>query len=143
MKIAVLRIRGRRKMGPRVKRTLEFLRLERPNHCVLVEDTPQNKGMLERVKDYVAYGAVAEETVYRLLQERGRKGRNLLRKVLKDEELRKTAKEIFSGKRTKEYANPVFRLSPPSRGYRDIKTAYPAGDLGRRDDMDVLLRRMM
>lgn len=143
MKIAVLRIRGRRKMGPRVKRTLEFLRLERPNHCVLVEDSPQNKGMLERVKDYVAYGPVAEETVYRLLQERGRKGRNLLRSILKDEELRKTAKEIFSGKRTKEYANPVFRLSPPSKGYRDIKMAYPAGDLGRRDDMDVLLRRMM
>ena len=47
MKLAVLRIRGIRKLRPQVRRTLELLRLERPNHCVLVDDTPQTKGMLE------------------------------------------------------------------------------------------------
>jgi large subunit ribosomal protein L30 len=143
MKIAVLRIRGRRKLRPQVRRTMELLRLEKPNHCVLVDDSPQNKGMLETVKDYVAYGPVDEETLYRLLHRRGRKGRKMLRTTMKEEDIKKTAKEILSGKKTKEYANPVFRLRPPSKGYRDIKAAYPKGELGKRDEMDSLLRRMM
>ena len=143
MKLAVLRIRGRRKLRPQVRKTLELLRLGRPNHCVLVEDSKQNKGMLMLVKDYIAYGPVNEETISRLLHKRGRKGSKMLRTTLKEEEIKKTAKEIFSGKGTKEYAKPVFRLRPPSKGYKNIKLDYPMGDLGKRDDMDSLLRRMM
>lgn len=143
MKLAVLRIRGRRKLRPQVARTLEMMNLDRPNHCVLIDDTPQNKGMLAVVKDYVAYGPIDEETVFRLLLKRGRKGRSLLRNLIKEEDLKQGAKDIFSGKSTKELANPVFRLSPPSKGYKDIKKDYPAGDLGKRDDMVSLLRRMV
>lgn len=143
MKLAVLRIRGRRKLSPKIVKTLELLRLERPNHCVLLEDSPQNKGMLLIVKDYVAYGPVDEETIFRLLNKKGMKGSARLGSVLKEDELKKAAGEIFSGKKTLEYANPVFRLRPPSKGYRDIKKPYPAGDLGRREDMPMLLKRMM
>jgi large subunit ribosomal protein L30 len=143
MKIAVLRIRGARRVAPRIKKTLELLRLERPNHCVLVDDTPQFMGMLLNVKDYVTYGPVDEKTIYSLLYKRGRKGSSLLRSVLKEEELKKAAKEIASGKKTVEFANPVFRLNPPSKGYRDIKLSYPRGELGKREDMAPLLRRMV
>ncbi|MCI0503190.1 uL30 family ribosomal protein [Candidatus Micrarchaeota archaeon] len=143
MKYAVIRVRGVRKIAPRINKSLELLRLERPNHCVLVEDSPQNKGMLEKAKDYVTYGPVAEETIAMLLQKRGRKGASLLRSVLKEEEVKKAATEIFSGKKTSEFANPVFRLSPPSRGYRDTKRSFPQGDLGKRGEMDSLLRRMI
>lgn len=143
MKIAVLRIRGRRKIAPRIKKTLELLRLERPNHCVLVEDTPQNKGMLRHVKDYVAYGPVDEDTIYSLLYKRGRKGANMLRTTLKENEMKKAAKEIFGGKKTLDFANPVFRLNPPSKGFKNIKSSFPSGDLGKREDMKPLLRRMM
>jgi len=143
MKIAVLRIRGVRKLHPRIKKTLELMRLERPNHCVLLEDSPQNRGMLLVVKDYVAYGPVDEETILGLLSKRGRKGPALLRSVLDEAALKKAAKDIFSGKKTMDYANPVFRLNPPSKGYKDIKRGYPKGELGRRDDMGALLRRMM
>jgi large subunit ribosomal protein L30 len=143
MKFAVIRVRGVRKIAPRIKKSLELLRLERPNHCVLVEDSPQNKGMLEKAKDYIAYGPVAEETIASLLQKRGHKGPELLRTVLKEDALKKAAKEIFSGKKTSEFANPVFRLNPPSRGYKDTKRSYPQGDLGKRGEMDTLLRRMI
>jgi hypothetical protein len=78
-----------------------------------------------------------------MLQKRGRKGATLLRQTTKEDELKKIAKAIFSGKKTIEYTNPVFRLSPPSKGYRDKKKAYPSGELGKRDEMDSLLRRMM
>ncbi|HSB47080.1 MAG TPA: uL30 family ribosomal protein [Candidatus Bilamarchaeum sp.] len=143
MKLAVVRIRGVRKIAPRIKKTLELLRLERPNHCVLVDDTPQNLGMLEHAKDYITYGPVEESTILGLLLKKGRKGSKFLRTTLKEEELKKAAKEIFGGKKTAEVANPVFRLRPPSRGYRDIKSAYPTGELGKRDAMDSLLRRMI
>lgn len=143
MKLAVLRIRGARKIAPRIRKTLELLRLERPNHCVLVESTPQNLGMLEHAKDYLTFGPVSEETIFSLLMKKGRKGSAMLRSSAKEGELKVFAKEIFGGKRTKDFADPVFRLRPPSRGYRDTKSAYPAGELGKRESMDPLLRRMM
>ncbi|MBN1169907.1 50S ribosomal protein L30 [Candidatus Micrarchaeota archaeon] len=143
MKIAVLRIRGRRKIRADVEDSLRMLRLERPNHCVVIDDSPQNLGMIRKVKDYVAYGAVDEEIILKLLMKKGRKGRKDLSEFLKEDEIRKAAKEIFDGKKTVDYANPVFRLRPPSKGYKNIKKTYPEGDLGKRDDMIALLMRMM
>ncbi len=143
MKFALVRIRGRRKIKQEVEDTLRMLRLERPNHCVLVDDTPQNVGMITKVKDYIAYGSVDEDTILKLLKKRGKKGRKDLKTILKDEDMAKAAKEIFSGKKTMEYANPVFRLRPPSKGYKDIKKTYPEGDLGKREDMNMLLSKMM
>jgi large subunit ribosomal protein L30 len=143
MKIAIVRVRGIRNMAPRIKKTMELLRLNKPNHCVLVDDTPQNLGMLNVAKDYVTFGPVSEETIYRLLFRRGTRGASLLRKVAKDEDIKKAAKELSAGKKLSEYADPVFRLPPPSKGYRDIRRSYPAGDLGKRGEMDTLLRRMI
>ena len=143
MKIAIVRVRGIRNLTPKIKKTLELLRLNKPNHCVLVDDSPQNKGMLNVVKDYVTFGPVSEDTVYRLMLRRGTKGASLLRKVAKEADIKKAAGEVFSGKRVADYADPVFRLPPPSKGYRDIRRNYPEGDLGKRDEMDTLLRRMV
>lgn len=143
MKIAVVRVRGCRKIAPKISKTLELLRLERPNHCVLVDDSPQNKGMLEYAKDYITYGPVSEQTIYLLLQRRGRKDGKPLRNIVTEEDLKKIAKEISEGKKTRDFVKPVFRLSPPTKGYKDKKKSYPQGDLGRRDEMDSLLRRMI
>lgn len=143
MKLAVLRIRGVRKVDPKIQKTFELLKLQKPNHCVLVDDSPQTLGMLSIVKDYIAYGSVAEETINTLLYKRGKKGQAFLRTVLKDEQIKAAAKEIFAGKKTVDYAYPIFRLSPPSKGHKNIKANYPAGALGKRADMDALLRKMM
>lgn len=143
MKLAVLRVRGRRKIRAELEDTLRMLRLERPNNCVIVDDSPQNMGMIEKVKDYVAYGPVDEQAIFKLLMKRGRKGRDILNKVMKEDEIKKAASEIFGGKKTKDFANPVFRLRPPSKGYKNIRKAYPEGDLGKRDDITALLSRMM
>lgn len=143
MKIAIVRVRGIRNVTPKIKKTMELLRLNKPNHCVLVDDSPQNKGMLNVVKDYVTFGPVSEDTVYRLMAKRGTRGASLLRKVVKEDEIKKAAGEVFAGKRVADYADPVFRLPPPSKGYRDIRRTYPAGDLGKREEMDTLLRRMI
>jgi len=143
MKIAVLRVRGIRKVKPNIKKTFELLKLEKPNHCVLMDDTPQNLGMVSLVKDYVTFGPVAEQTIFSLLYKRGRKSQVLIRTSMKEDEIKKVAKEIFSGKKTADYVHPVFRLNPPSKGFGDKKSAYPNGELGRREEMDTLLRRMI
>ncbi len=143
MKLAILRIRGKRNVDPRIRRTLEMLRLTRPNHCVVIEDSPQNLGMLNIVKDYVAFGPIDETTLYSLLYKRGMKGSKRLRTVLDEQKLKEATDAILSGKKTIDFANPVFRLSPPSKGYKDIKRPFPEGDLGRREDISALLRKMI
>jgi ribosomal protein L30/L7E len=44
---------------------LKMLRLHHINHCVLVPDSPENLGMIRKVKDYVAYGEVDAPTLRR------------------------------------------------------------------------------
>jgi large subunit ribosomal protein L30 len=143
MKIAIVRVRGIRNMDPKIKRTMELLRLNKPNHCVLINDSPQNQGMLNVIKDYATFGPVSEETVYNLLHKRGTKGAAMLRDTVKDADMKKAAAEVMAGKKVADYADPVFRLPPPSKGYKDIRRSYPQGDLGKRDQMDTLLKRMI
>lgn len=108
--IAAVRVRGVPDTPRNVSDTLESLRLRSRHSCVLLEDTDSNRGMLNAVKDYVAYGEVDEDTVSRL-QERGEQ---------------------------------PFRLSPPSKGFRNPKRGYAqGGSLGKRDDMDELIGRMV
>lgn len=142
-KIAIVRIRGIRNMKPKIKKTFELLRLGKPNQCVLVNSDPKMNGMIQVVKDYVGYGAVSPETIAKLMNKRGEKGGKRLKEIFKKEEIEKMAKEISGGEPLKKYADPVFRLRPPSKGHKNIKKAYPIGDLGKRDDMDQLLRKMM
>ncbi len=127
-KIAVVRVRGVRNMEPKIKYTLELLRLSRPHHCVLIATSPQNMGMINVVKDYIAFGPVKDETVAKLIEKRGEKGKIRFKDY-------KGAEKVTH--------DPVFRLHPPRKGYKDIKSNYPRGDLGKRPDMDDLLTRMM
>ena len=142
-KIVIVRVRGIRNITPKIGHALYLLRLSKPNHCVVLNASPQNLGMINIVRDYVAYGKMNEETLIRLLSKRGEVGRKLLREIKSEEEIKKIAKEILNGKKTGEFADPVFRLHPPRKGYKDIKKSFPFGDLGKRTDMDQLIKRMI
>ena len=69
---AVVQVRGVVKTRSDIKDTLKMLRLHHINHCVLVPDTPENLGMIRKVKDYVAYGEADSATIETLLLTRGR-----------------------------------------------------------------------
>ncbi len=143
-KIAVVRIRGVRSVKPGIRKTFELMRLERPNHCVVVSATPQNMGMIQVVKDYVTFGPIKEETLGLLLKKRGGKGRARLRDAdAKKGEAARIAKEVFAGAALKSFVDPVFRLHPPKKGMKDIKIPYPIGVIGSRDNMDAFIRRMI
>ena len=144
MKIAVVRVRGKRKLKPKIDRTLELLRLDRPNHCVIVDDSKPSMGMLGIVKDYVTFGKIDGETLFKLIYKRGMKGSKRIRELSKKEEIQEAAKKIFDGKmKLSEFVDPVFMLHPPRKGYKSIKKAHPLGDLGKREEMNTLLRRMI
>ncbi len=139
---AVIRIRGSVNVPRATEDTLKILRLTRVNHCVLVPETPDYDGMLRKASGYVTWGKVSGETVEKLVARRGRlPGDARLDSRSAKEISKKLEKEGF----LKEAGiKPVFRLSPPTKGYKSVRMAYPRGDLGNRGDaINQLLKRMI
>jgi len=153
MKLAVIRIRGQVDVPPDVKKTLELLRLHKKFHLVLVDDNPSMMGMLKKAENWITWGEIEEETLTLLLERRGRLRGN---KKLTEEYVKKLgfksiedlAKAIITSKvdiRKIPGLKPVFRLSPPSGGFKgSIKVHYKrGGELGYRGKaINDLIRRM-
>lgn len=121
--LAAVLIRG--KIGARhdVVRAMDVLRLGRQHICVVIPDTPGNRGLLDKCKDFITYGSITEETIKELKEKRG----------------------SLKGRDGTELG--VFRMHPPRGGYgmKGIKVQYQqGGPLGLRPGgMDEFLKRMM
>jgi len=152
--LAVIRIRGRVGVSREVKDTLKMLRLHRKNHAVIIDDRPSYLGMLKKVVDYVTWGEITPETLALMLRRRGELvgGKKLTDEYVKEKlglnSIEELAQAIFEGKiNLKDIPGlkPVFRLHPPSRGFRgSIKKHYKAGgELGYRGlAINELIKRM-
>ncbi len=120
-KIAVVRIRGSVKVDSKIKETMKRLGLVTQNTLVILPDTKEIKGMLEKAKDYITWGPVTEETI----------------------SLVKSKKKPFVEKENKI----IFRLNPPRGGYerKGIKTPFSLGGaLGNRGDkINDLIKKMI
>ncbi len=137
--IAAVRIRGATTMGKEMRDTLAMLRLNRKNHCVLLRGTDGARGMLQKAKDYITFGEISEEVLKKLVLKRGRVEGN---RKLTAEKAETAVKEILNG--GLKSIKPVFRLTPASGGFREIKQHYPRGELGYRGDrINELLERMI
>jgi len=133
---AVVQVRGVVNTRQDIKDTLKMLRLHHINHCVLVADTPENLGMIRKVKDYVAYGEVDAITVETLLRTRGRVIGDA---ALTDEYIKSNstysgitelAKALAGGEmklRDIPGLKPVLRLHPPRKGYKTTKRTFVQG----------------
>lgn len=55
-KLVIIRIRGHVRLSRHVKYTLELLGLDKTNSCVLKEDTPSVRGMLQKATRYITWG---------------------------------------------------------------------------------------
>jgi large subunit ribosomal protein L30 len=139
MVYAVVKIRGVVKSKPDVRRTLELLNLDRTNHCVIINDNEHYRGMLQKVKDYVAWGEVNAETLTVLLKKRGMLtgGRKLTDDYLKHnsqfKDIKSLARAVVNeGVNLKAIPDlkPVLRLHPPRKGHKGIKKPFPEGVLG-------------
>ena len=70
-KLCVIRVRGTVHIKHDIRQTLELLNLKRKNNCVIVEDKPEIKGMIEKVKNYVTWGEINDETAKLLVKAKG------------------------------------------------------------------------
>lgn len=155
MKLAVVQIRGTIKVNKRVKDTLKYLGLIKKNSCVVLDNVPSVLGMLIKVKDYVAWGEIDNETLEVLLTKRGRLpgGVGLSSAYLKDKikkdmktfvlELNESKMKIKDVPGLKRY----FRLTPPVGGFGNKGTKQPfslGGALGYRGTkINDLIKRMV
>ncbi len=116
-KLAAVRVRGLVGIKKEIKDTLDMLKLYRKNYCVVLDDTVTSRGMLNKVKDFITWGVIDEETI----------------KLLKEKRSEKDKK--------------FFRLNPPKKGYgrKGIKIAFGIGGaLGdRKEKINDLLNRMI
>ena len=141
--LAVVMVRGLVGTTRQIRSTLSMLRLSRVNHCVLVPKNPNYEGMLQNVKHMITWGEIGRETLEKLVAKRGRFSGD---KRLEDSAYAKELVDLMlSGKSAKEIGlKPVFRLSPPSKGYRSTKVLFPKGSLGYRGEkINELLKRMI
>jgi len=144
MVIAIIRISGIVKMEKKkAEETMKRLRLKKKYTCVLVDERPEMLGMIEVVKNFVAFGKIDEKTLADLLKYRGKKIGNVKAKVSEAEAV-KIAKEIMAGKTLEETGIvPWFGLHP-ARGGIDTKHHVPKGVLGNhKDKLNELIERML
>lgn len=113
--IIVIRISGMVNMTRSAEETLFRMRLRRKYCAILLEDNEFNRKLLQKIRNFVAYGNIDDKTLKELVEKRGRglKGKKFdFEKVLKG-----IGKEKLSALGIK----PFFRLHPPRGGIESKK----------------------
>ncbi len=77
--IAVIRIHGKIGLNKDIDNTLDRLKIRKKYSCVILEPTKENKGMIEKVRNQVAYGEISEDTLKKLNEKRKTKIKNFFR----------------------------------------------------------------
>lgn len=151
--IVAVRVRGIISAKREARETLQMLHLTRNNYGALVDNRPSFLGMLQAAQNYTTWGEVSRETLYALIEERGRLlgNKRLTEEYLQKnghKSLRELADAVFNCQ--VEYwklpsIQPVFKLHPPTKGFKgNIKKSYRAGgELGYRGtSINELIKRM-
>jgi len=148
---AIVRLRGGVNTRQEIKDTLSMLHLDRINHCVVVREDEHYRGMIQKVKDFVAWGKIDADCLEMLLERRGRLSGNrrlsdvVVRDISSYGSLKELAQATSSGTvNLKEFGiKPVFRLHPPRKGHRGTKkTVKEGGELGYHDSIQDLITKM-
>lgn len=154
MAYAVIRVRGQPDVSNDIEYTMNLFGLYKVNHCAIVPDNDVTKGMLQKIKDYVTYGEVSEETLAQMIRVRGRLSgdRMITDDYLAEKSDFKTVDDFAKAIIADDYkmkdvedVKPVFRLHPPVKGYEGNKRSYKnGGALGYRGEaINDLIARML
>lgn len=113
--IAAIKVRGNVDVPKPIKDTMTNLGLKNRNQIRLYEDTESIRGMLNKAKDYIAYGEVSEETVEKLEERYGN-----------------------------AEVGETISARPPSKGFKNTrKNVNQGGSLGKHENIDELIERMV
>ena len=153
--IVVIRIKGLVEIRGEFAETLNRLRLRRKYSCVIAREKPEIIGMIEKVRNFVAYGKISKEMLVELIKKRGKpdktmkgeKGSKEKVEINVEKDAEKIASEFFESKVEKKLEDfglkPFFRLHPPRGGIKS-KEHFPRGVLGDHGEkINELLRRML
>lgn len=114
--IAAVKVRGSVDVKQNTARTLHDLKLRNKNEVVFYEQNDAILGMMNKAKDYIAYGEVSDEIIEEIEEK-------------KDVEI--------------EHGTTVS-LAPPSGGFKGTKRNFgQGGSLGKRPNLDKLLNKMV
>lgn len=118
--IAVIRIRGQVKLSNALTETFTRLNLPKKFSCVFIDERDVVRmGMLEKIRPYVIFGAVDDETMKKVMDAR---------------------EHVTKDGRKKGFC----RLHPPRGGFKkSTKLAIPKGVLGKDNDIAKLLEKMI
>jgi len=153
--LVVIRIRGDAKKPHWMKKTMEILRLHRKYHAVLVKATPDMNGMLNKIKDFIAFGTVTKETLTEMLKTKSKltghkpfdqKSMTALTGCATFEDLADALMNFSITWKDIKHVVPVFRLHPARGGFfKGIKVQWGQGGvLGfHANGIDKLLMRMI
>lgn len=142
--IAAIRISGLIKTEKKkLEETMFRMRLRRKYNCVILDERPETLGMIEKAKNFIAFGKIEEKTLELLLKHRGKKIGNVKAKV-SDAEASKIAKEVMAGKKLEALGIVPWFCLHPARGGIVSKLHYPKGVLGNhKDKINELIERML
>ena len=68
--LAAIRIRGETGVRHDIKDTLKMLNLHKKHFCVILPNTREKLGMLQKAKDYLTWGEVSDEVANELKAKR-------------------------------------------------------------------------
>ena len=114
--IAIIRIKGQVGLERSIVETFNRLKLRKKYTCIVIENPSKEQlGMVKKLKNFVAYGEINDETYKELVEKRGGKIKNF------------------------------FRLHPPRKGIDSKKHfGVGKGVLGdNQDKINDLVRRML
>ena len=132
----IIRLKGSVNTKPQIKDTLKMLRLNQINHAVVIEENPAYAGMIQVIKDYVAFGKINADTLALMMENRGRlEGGDSLTDeyVAKNSSypnIRAFAAAVVDGKaklNDMPGLKPVFRMHPPRKGHAGLKRTFQQG----------------
>ncbi|EPR79455.1 60S ribosomal protein L7 [Spraguea lophii 42_110] len=156
---AVVLIKSPLRASNKIKKTLELFRLKHINNCVLVKNNESSRQMLQKIRNFVAYGELKLKTLRELIYKRGSchifsEKLNITNETLEDafKNIRCIEEFIyelyFNDERFKElnnFLNP-FKLTPPKGGYkgRKAKDIIEGGAVGNHQDkIGELIKKMI
>ena len=71
--IALIRIAGLVNMNSKVEETLFRLRLRRKFSCVILKESPETSGKIQKTRNFIAFGKIDEATLTNLIKARAEK----------------------------------------------------------------------
>lgn len=140
--ICVIRISGDVNLRGEIRDTLYRLRMRKKYTCIVVKPNKVNLGMIEKVKDRIAYGEITNETFEKLIEARGQ----LVDRKKPKPDAKKVVVGISEEKNYEEFnLKPFFRLHPPRGGIESKKHfGVGKGVLGnQKSEINKLVLRML